>query len=144
MDDVAVDITAGIVTAYVSHNNVASIELPKLIADVHAALRKLAKGEAPEQPPEARPVPAVPIRKSITPDYLVSLEDGRKYKSLRRHLSVQYNMTPDDYRAKWNLPADYPMVAPNYSKSRSDLARRIGFGQTLRKRPAPKMAAVQQ
>ena len=135
MDDVKVDILAGIVTAYVSYNNVASIELPKLIADVHAALRSLARGEAPEQPAEARPVPAVPIKKSVTPDYLISLEDGKKFKSLRRHLAT-LGMTPDQYRAKWGLPSDYPMVAPNFAAARSQLAKQSGLGQ-LRKNAAP-------
>jgi predicted transcriptional regulator len=128
-----VQLTADIVSAYVSNNAVDAGALSKLIEDVHLALvRAPAAAAEPEQKPL---VPAVPIRKSVTPDYIVSLEDGRKFKSLKRHLQGTYGMTPDEYRAKWGLPRDYPMVAPNYAKARSDLAKRMGLG---RKAAAPK------
>ncbi len=122
-----VQLTADIVSAYVSNNTVDAGALSKLIEDVHTALvRAPAAAAEPEQVPL---VPAVPIRKSVTPDYIVSLEDGRKFKSLKRHLQGTYGMTPDEYRAKWGLPRDYPMVAPNYAKARSDLAKRMGLGR---------------
>jgi predicted transcriptional regulator len=130
--DDLVQLTADIVSAYVSNNSVDSGALSKLIEDVHLALvRAPAAAAEPEQKPL---VPAVPVRKSVTPDYIVSLEDGRKFKSLKRHLQGTYGMTPDEYRAKWSLPRDYPMVAPNYAKARSDLAKRMGLG---RKAAAP-------
>jgi predicted transcriptional regulator len=120
-----VSLAADIVAAYVSHNSVPSGGLADLIHSVHAALTKLgAVTAAPE--PEAL-VPAVPIRKSVTPDYLICLDDGRKFKSLRRHIG-SLGMTPDQYREKWNLPKDYPMVAPNYAATRSALAKKIGLG----------------
>jgi predicted transcriptional regulator len=122
-----VQLTADIVSAYVSNNAVDAGALSKLIEDVHLALvRAPAAAAEPEQKPL---VPAVAIRKSVTPDYIVSLEDGRKFKSLKRHLQGTYGMTPDEYRAKWGLPRDYPMVAPNYAKARSDLAKRMGLGR---------------
>jgi predicted transcriptional regulator len=122
-----VQLTADIVSAYVSNNSVDAGALSKLIEDVHMALvRAPAAAAEPEQKPL---VPAVPIRKSVTPDYIVSLEDGRKFKSLKRHLQGTYGMTPDEYRAKWSLPRDYPMVAPNYAKARSELAKRMGLGR---------------
>ncbi|MDQ0396438.1 MucR family transcriptional regulator [Labrys monachus] len=142
MDDDSVSITADIVSAYVSNNSVAHIDLPKLIADVHSALMRLAQGRGEEAPAEVQQIPAVAIKKSVTPDYIISLEDGKKFKSLKRHLSSHYNMTPDEYRAKWGLPADYPMVAPNYAKSRSDLAKQMGLGQARRKAPPKKTAAA--
>ena len=121
-----VNLAADIVAAYVSHNSVPSGGLADLIHSVHAALTKLgAVTAAPE--PEAL-VPAVPIRKSVTPDYLICLDDGRKFKSLRRHIG-SLGMTPDQYREKWNLPKDYPMVAPNYAATRSALAKKIGLGR---------------
>ncbi len=120
-------LTADIAAAYVSNNSVAAAEVPNVIQTIYRALGTL--GKADLQPaPEARK-PAVPIRKSITPDYLISLEDGKSYKSLKRHLRTQYNMSPDDYRAKWGLPKDYPMVAPNYAASRSALAKSMGLGR---------------
>jgi predicted transcriptional regulator len=118
--------TADIVSAYLGANEVAAAELPSLIHAVHGALTGLIGAAAPE--PEAPKEPAVPIRRSINPDYLVCLEDGMKFKSLKRHLRSQYNMSPEDYRAKWGLPKDYPMVAPNYAKARSDLAKQMGLG----------------
>ncbi|MGH6924096.1 MAG: MucR family transcriptional regulator [Propylenella sp.] len=122
-----VQLTADIVSAYVSNNAVDAGALSKLIEDVHLAL---VRAPAAAAEPEKKPlVPAVPIRKSVTPDYIVSLEDGRKFKSLKRHLQGTYGMTPDEYRAKWSLPRDYPMVAPNYAKARSELAKRMGLGR---------------
>jgi predicted transcriptional regulator len=127
-----IELAADIVSAYVSNNSVPSGDLPGLINEVHSALLKVAGGVA-EIPVEA-PKPAVPVRKSVTPDYIVCLEDGKKFKSLKRHLRTQYNLTPEQYREKWGLPVDYPMVAPNYAKARSDLAKEMGLGQQRRKR----------
>lgn len=125
--DHLIELTAEIVSAYVSNNNVASGNVSALINDVHAALHRTATGNAKT---EAEPlVPAVPIRKSVAPDYLVCLEDGKRFKSLKRHLRTHYDLTPEEYREKWSLPADYPMVAPNYAKARSALAREMGLGQ---------------
>jgi predicted transcriptional regulator len=140
MDDVnqddMVQLTADIVSAYVANNKIATNELSKLIEEVHLALvRAPAAASQPEQKPL---MPAVPVRKSVTPDYIVSLEDGRKFKSLKRHLQGTYGMTPDEYRAKWSLPRDYPMVAPNYAKARSDLAKRMGLGRKAGETPARK------
>jgi predicted transcriptional regulator len=129
MDDKSeiIEMTADIVAAYVGANSVPAGDLPSLIQSVHRALSGVASGvDATETAPKE---PAVPIKKSITPDYLVCLEDGRKFKSLKRHLRTKYNMSPEDYRAKWALPKDYPMVAPNYAKARSDLAKQMGLGQ---------------
>ena len=125
------EMTADIVSAYVGNNSVAAAELPGLISNIHAALSQVSNGpvEAAPEPKE----PAVPIRKSISPDYLICLEDGRKFKSLKRHLRTKYDMSPEEYRAKWGLPKDYPMVAPNYAKARSDLAKQMGLGQGGRK-----------
>lgn len=127
-----IELAADIVSAYVSNNSVPSAELPALINDVHTALVKVVGGVV-KTPTEA-PKPAVPVKKSITPDHLVCLEDGKKFKSLKRHLRTQYNMTPEQYREKWGLPVDYPMVAPNYAKARSELAKEMGLGQQRRKR----------
>jgi len=121
------DLTAEIVASYVENNTLSTADVPALIQAVHRALTSIAAGvEAVEAPPKE---PAVPIRRSITPDYLVCLEDGRKFKSLKRHLRTKYNLSPEDYRAKWGLAKDYPMVAPNYAKARSDLAKQMGLGQ---------------
>ncbi len=127
-----IDLTASIVSAYLSNNPTAAAEIPGLISQVHAALVRVSSGrtEAPLEPAK----PAVPIKKSISPDYIVCLEDGKHFKSLRRHLRTQYNMTPEQYRDKWGLPADYPMVAPNYAVARSQLAKKMGLGQQRRKR----------
>jgi predicted transcriptional regulator len=133
MDSNDIEITADIVSAYVSNNSIAHADLPKLIADVHAALARLAKGEPAEEINDVKQMPAVPVKKSVTPDYIISLEDGKRFKSLKRHLSTHYNMTPDQYREKWGLPADYPMVAPNYAQARSVLAKQTGLGQKRRK-----------
>jgi predicted transcriptional regulator len=126
------ELAADIVAAYVSNNAVTVAEMPGLIGDVHRALLALATGVA-ETAVEA-PKPAVSVKKSITPDFIVCLEDGKKFKSLKRHLRTQYGMSPEDYREKWGLPADYPMVAPNYAAARSDLAKQMGLGQQRRKR----------
>lgn len=125
--DELVQLTADIVSAYVSNNKVESGEIGKLIEDVHSALKK-APSASTEQQPEPRE-PAVPVRKSVMPDYIISLEDGRKFKSLKRHLMNTYQLTPDQYRTKWGLPRDYPMVAPNYAKARSELAKSMGLGR---------------
>ncbi len=122
----SIELTADIVAAFVSHNSLPVAELPGLIASVDAALRGLV-GSAPMAEETDKPTPAVPIKKSITPDYLVCLDDGRKFKLLRRHLAV-LGMTPDEYRAKWGLAPDYPMVAANYAAKRSDLAKSMGLG----------------
>ncbi|WP_312599521.1 MucR family transcriptional regulator [Brevundimonas sp.] len=125
------EMTADIVSAYVGNNTVSAETLPSLIASIHAALSGVSNGsvEAEPEPKE----PAVPIRKSIAPDFLICLEDGRKFKSLKRHLRTKYDMSPEEYRAKWGLPKDYPMVAPNYAKARSELAKSMGLGQGGRK-----------
>lgn len=115
-----------IVSAYVSSNPVSAADLPALIADTHRALRSLSSSEVAVVVEEL--TPAVSIRKSVTPDYIVCLDDGKKFKSLKRHLSV-LGMTPDEYRAKWGLPKDYPMVAPNYAATRSELAKSNGLGR---------------
>ena len=121
------ELTADIVSAYVSNNSVRTEDLASLIGDVHSALQNAPNGKA-EPAPEPQN-PAVPIKKSVTPDYIISLEDGKKFKSLKRHLRNSYGMTPAEYRSKWGLPGDYPMVAPNYAKTRSELARSIGLGR---------------
>lgn len=129
MDDKSevIEMAADIVAAYVSANSVSATELPALIRSVHTALLGVADGPAAvEAPPKE---PAVSIKKSITPEFLICLEDGRKFKSLKRHLRSKYDLSPEDYRAKWGLPKDYPMVAPNYARARSDLAKRMGLGQ---------------
>jgi predicted transcriptional regulator len=133
-------LTADIVAAFVSNNALPAVELPALIESVHAALAKAA-GKAEES--AALQAPAVPVRKSITPDYMICLEDGQKFKSLKRHLRITHGMTPEQYRAKWNLPSDYPMVAPNYAKTRSELAKGFGLGRQRRKsRPATATAPI--
>jgi len=127
-----VDLTASIVSAYVSNNPTTAAEIPGLISQIHAALVRVSNSGA-EPPPE--PVkPAVSVKKSMTSDYLVCLEDGKRFKSLKRHLRTQYNMSPEQYREKWGLPADYPMVAPNYAVARSQLAKKMGLGQQRRRR----------
>ncbi|MGL4494797.1 MAG: MucR family transcriptional regulator [Beijerinckiaceae bacterium] len=126
-----VALTAQIVAAYVSHHQVASSELPDLIRTIYGTLTRIDAGPA-EQPQELSK-PAIAVKKSVHPEYIVCLEDGKKFKSLKRHLRTQYNMSPEAYREKWGLPADYPMVAPNYAKARSQLAKEMGLGQTRRR-----------
>jgi predicted transcriptional regulator len=117
-----------IVAAYVAHNPVPVADLPKLIEKVHSVLAEIQANGAMDEKPLLKP--AVAIRKSITPDHIVCLEDGKKFKSLKRHLRTRYDMSPEEYREKWGLPADYPMVAPNYARQRSELARKMGLGQS--------------
>jgi predicted transcriptional regulator len=126
-DNDLIDLSTDIVCAFVSHNALNVADLPKLIADVHTALRALQGVAAVDSTEELKP--AVPVRKSVTADYLVCLEDGKKFKSLKRHLRTHYNLSPEEYRSKWGLPADYPMVAPNYSATRSRLAKDNGLGR---------------
>src|SRR3982751_2926024 len=126
-DNDLIDLSTEIVSAYVSHNALSVNDLPKLIADVHAALRGLKGGVAPVIAEELKP--AVPVKKSVGADYIICLEDGKKFKSLKRHLRTHYDMSPEEYREKWGLAADYPMVAPNYSATRSRLAKDNGLGR---------------
>jgi predicted transcriptional regulator len=132
-------LTAEIVSAHVSNNPVSISDLPNLIQEVY---RTLANMGQPESPPAEKPQPAVPIKKSVTPEYLICLEDGKKLKMLKRHLKTAFNMTPDQYREKWGLGPDYPMVAPNYTKHRSSLAKRIGLGTKPRGRPPGRRSAA--
>ena len=129
-DDEILTLTADIVASHVSSNSVPISELPGLIEQVYKTLAGLNGAQSAEA---RRPQPAVPIKKSIAPDYIVCLEDGKKLKMLKRHLKTRYNMTPDEYRERWGLGADYPMVAPNYAKQRRDLAKKIGLGKSPRK-----------
>ncbi|MEI9414132.1 MucR family transcriptional regulator [Mesorhizobium sp. Cs1321R2N1] len=131
-------IAADIVSAYVSNNPVPVAELPKLIGDIHFALRNVG---TPVAEPAVKLEPAVSVRKSVTPEYIICLEDGKKFKSLKRHLATRYNLSPGDYRHKWSLPADYPMVAPNYAAARSAMAKAAGLG---RKPAAPEAAKVEK
>lgn len=126
-------LTSDIVSSHVANNSVAVNDVPALIQNVYATLAGLAAGS---KAPEARPEPAVPIRSSVKPDYIICLEDGKKLKMLKRHLMTAFGMTPEQYRAKWGLPADYPMVAPNYAEARRKLAKEIGLGtsKTARRR----------
>lgn len=126
-----VELTVGIAAAYVSHNSLPSSELAKLIAQVHEALTQLGRNGKQDHSDALKP--AVSARRSVTNDYIVCLEDGKKFKSLKRHLRTHYDLSPEDYRRKWNLPADYPMVAPAYAKARSQLAKEMGLGQQRRR-----------
>ncbi|GJE02971.1 MucR family transcriptional regulator [Methylobacterium isbiliense] len=137
-----IELTAQIVSAYVMKNAVPVTQIPDLIAQVHGALRKSAEPPA-EFAPE-RLQPALAVKKSITPDFLVCLEDGKRFKSMRRHLSKSHGMTPDHYRAKWGLAPDYPMVAPNYAAARSKLARSIGLGQKTKEDLNAKAVAAEK
>jgi predicted transcriptional regulator len=131
-DTVYIELAANIVSAYVSHNSVPSGEIPGLISQIYAALKRVSGAQAGTavEPPK----PAIPIKRSVTPEYIVCLEDGLKFKSLKRHLRTRYNLTPDQYREKYGLPPDYPMVAPNYAAARSKLAKDMGLGQQRRRR----------
>ncbi len=129
LNETLITLTSDIVAAHVSNNSVAVSDLPLIISNVHSALSGLS-GKAAEQ---ARPEPAVPIKSSIKPDYVVCLEDGKKLKMLKRHLMTRYGMTPDEYRVKWGLPSNYPMVAPNYAEQRRKLAKAIGLGKKRNK-----------
>jgi len=124
------ELTSEIVAAHVAHNSVAVQDLPGLIRDVYQTLATVGQEEEPE--PE-RPTPAVPIKRSVTPDYIICLEDGKKLKMLKRHLKTAYDMSPEQYRERWGLASDYPMVAPNYAKQRSKLAKQIGLGTKARR-----------
>ena len=126
-DNDLIDLSTEIVSAYVSHNALSVADLPKLIADVHLALRGLRTSGTSVPTEELKP--AVPVKKSVAADYIICLEDGKKFKSLKRHLRTHYDMSPEEYREKWGLPADYPMVAPNYSATRSRLAKDNGLGR---------------
>jgi predicted transcriptional regulator len=130
--DPVISITADIVSSYVSNNPIPAAELPDFIGKIHASIRNISDGVADGGPDEIRY--AVPVKKSVTPDFIICLEDGKRFKSLKRHLRTQYNMTPEQYRDKWGLPADYPMVAPNYAVARSQLAKKMGLGQQRRRR----------
>ena len=130
--DFLVELTAEVVAAYVSNNVVPTSDLPSLIADVHSALGHTTAALA--QTPAEKPKPAVPVRKSLQQDYIICLEDGQKFKSLKRHLMTHYGLTPEEYREKWDLPSDYPMVAPAYAEARSRLAREMGLGQKRKRR----------
>ena len=134
-----IQITADIVPAFVSNNAVRATELPAVIEAVHTSLLKASEIKA-EEPVSESKAPAVPVKKSITDDFIICLEDGKKFKSLKRHLSTAYNMSPDEYRAKWGLSRDYPMVAPAYASARSSLARQMGLGRK-RDEAADEMAA---
>lgn len=123
-----VELTAQIVAAYVGGNAVAAADVPALIRSVHGALNDVAAPAPPDEPKE----PAVPVRRSVTPDYIICLEDGRRFKSLKRHLRTHYDLSPEEYREKWGLASDYPMVAPNYAQARSELAKQMGLGQAGR------------
>jgi predicted transcriptional regulator len=125
-----IDLAAEIVSAYVSNNSVTAGDLPKLIDEVHAALTRVAAESGRRESLK----PAVPPKRSVTSEYIVCLDDGKKFKSLRRHLRSQYGLTPEQYREKWNLPPDYPMVAPNYAATRSALAKKMGLGQQRRRK----------
>ncbi|WP_108395735.1 MucR family transcriptional regulator [Devosia submarina] len=122
-----IELSTEIVAAYVSHNALSPSDLPKLIMEVHGALRSLSSDEVVVASEELKP--AVPVRKSVAADYIICLEDGKKFKSLKRHLRTHYNLSPEEYREKWGLPADYPMVAPSYSATRSKLAKDNGLGR---------------
>ena len=132
MTETLITLTSDIVAAHVSNNNMSGEELPSLITNVYGALAGL--GQAPS-PAETRPDPPVSIRASVKPDYIVCLEDGKRLKMLKRHLMTHYGLTPDEYRQRWNLPSDYPMVAPKYAEQRSKFAKQMGLGRTRRGKP---------
>jgi predicted transcriptional regulator len=134
-----IELAAHIVSAHVSNNSVQAADLPVLLQSVYAALTN---SQGQKEEPKAELLPAVSVRKSVTPDAIICLEDGKSFKSLKRHLRTTYDMTPEQYRAKWSLPSDYPMVAPNYAKARSELAKNFGLGQMRKKGAAPVEAAA--
>jgi predicted transcriptional regulator len=134
-----VGLSADIVASYVANNTVEAALIPSLIASVHAALLAAATGKVEEPQPELRP--AVAIKKSVTPDAIICLDDGKRFKSLKRHLRTAYGLSPDEYRAKWGLPSDYPMVAPSYAEARANLAKQMGLGQQRRKQAESEPAA---
>src|SRR6266853_1357931 len=125
-----IELTAGIVSAYVSNNAVAAGDISSPISQVHTALLRISNGQS--EIPVDLVKPAIAVKKSVTPEYIICLEDGKKFKSLKRHLRTHYDLSPEEYRDKWGLPHDYPMVAPNYAAARSDLAKRMGLGQRRR------------
>ena len=131
-EDQTLRMAVDIVTAYLSNNPLPAATIPDLIATVHGALANI--GRPSEETPQTSRKPAVAVRKSVTPDYIVCLEDGKQLKMLKRYLRSNYSMTPAEYRAKWGLPADYPMVAPNYAKQRSEFAKQIGLGRSAKRR----------
>lgn len=139
MQEKLITLTSDIVAAHVSNSHVAVEDVPLLISNVYSALSNLGETGSKE---EARPDPAVSVRASIKPDYIVCLEDGKKLKMLKRYLRTNYNMSPDEYRARWELPADYPMVAPNYAEKRRELAMQIGLGRKPSERRAPHKKAA--
>jgi predicted transcriptional regulator len=126
-DSVLIELTADIVSAYVSNNSIVASELPEIIQNVHVALMQVTSSAVEIE--KEQPKPAVSIRRSITDDYLICLEDGKKFKSLKRHLRTHYDLSPEEYRERWRLPIDYPMVAPNYARARSELAKQMGLGR---------------
>ncbi|MEZ5707983.1 MAG: MucR family transcriptional regulator [Blastomonas sp.] len=132
MHETLITLTVDIVAAHVSNNSVAVADIPQLIENVHSSLAGLVPQAVVLS--DVRPEPAVSVRSSVKPDYIVCLEDGKKLKMLKRHLMTHYNMTPEEYRARWGLPSDYPMVAPNYAQTRRDLAKKIGLGRKPKKR----------
>jgi len=121
-----VELTARIVSAYVSNNTIVASDIPQLISETHAALSRTSSGAPAVEREEQKP--RIAVKKSVMPDYIICLEDGKKFKSLKRHLRTRYNLSPEEYREKWALPPDYPMVAPNYARARSDLAKKMGLG----------------
>jgi len=137
-----IELTADIVAAYVGKNSVPAVELPSLIKSIHDAISGISTGQA--EVAVVAQAPAVSVRKSINPDFLICLEDGRRFKSLKRHLRTKYNLSPEDYRAKWGLAKDYPMVAPNYAAARSALAKSMGLGQGGRQAPKPKLTRAKK
>lgn len=134
-----IEMTTTVVAAYLSNNTVASNQISEVIHTIHGALLGLSNGGGEPEPEPLKP--AVPIKRSVTPDYIVCLEDGKQLKMLKRHLRTTYNLTPDEYRVKWGLPADYPMVAPNYAQQRSDFAKKIGLGRQTTRRTGRRRAS---
>lgn len=128
------ELTTTIVSAFLKNNSMPAAQLPALISDIHRSLAEVSSTE--EKAPAANQPPAVPVKKSVTPDYLICLEDGQKLKMLKRYLRTNFNMSPEEYRAKWNLPSDYPMVAPSYAEKRAEMAKAIGLGRGGRRRRA--------